>query len=139
MSDFEQPALKHLRGWLLVYVFVVSAPGIVWNGIYSWAYVTSGTYTVDAMFRFVAFAAFATSLCLIIWVRKRITREYTIWLNLILACVYLVSHFLADYPKQSFVEYLLERSAFWFFFWMAYWIRSNRVKETYCQSAGWIP
>ena len=139
MNDFEQPPQKYLGGAVLAYVCVVSAPGVVWNAIYSWAYVTSGIYVWDAMLRFVAFAAYAIGLCLILCVRKPLTREYTIWLNLCLAFVSVISLFVVEWPEPGLATIVFRRAPYWFFLWTAFWMQSDRVKRTFCPKNVWIP
>ncbi len=132
MTDADQPAEKSLvgiKGWLLLYVI---GPGILGTLLT----VTDALNLTDSggshYFPIEISLAIATviGLYLIFRVRKPITRTYHIWLNFIWAG-YTAYYFVA----VGTPEILLLMFAPLLLIWPIYWVRSKRVRATYCQNA----
>jgi len=129
VTDADQPAEKSLvgiKGWLLLYVI---GPGILGTLLT----VTDALNLTDSggshYFPIEIPLAIATviGLYLIFRVRKPITRTYHIWTNFIWAG-YTLIYFIAS-GLAAFLIVLVPV----LLIWPIYWVRSKRVRATYCQ------
>ncbi len=133
MTDADQPAEKSLvgiKGWLLLYAIVVGlqASSLLGKVMAQWrsdVYLGVGDRLTTIFF----FIAYLVGLYFLLEVRKPITRKYHIGLNCFWAATLLLLAALmgdldlwADCVAMSI--------------WAAYWVRSKRVRATYCQDTG---
>ncbi len=130
MTDTEQTAesdLVGIKGWLLLYVIW---PGIIGTlqGVTLALIMGSSDFPAYLFVLPVLITANVIGLYLIFRVRKSITQTYHIWLNFILV------GFWAFNAVES-GGLALWASALGPSIWAAYWIRSKRVRATYCQNA----
>jgi len=130
MTESVQPAEKDLvgiKGWLLFYVIttiivyvITTIIGVLWVGTDP----TTEAYSVGLVI-----TPNALGLYLIFKIRKPITQTYHIWLNLILAGFSAFGSIQLDMPSGWPAVLVM-------LVWASYWIRSKRVRATYCQDTG---
>ena len=132
MTDADQTVesdLVSMKGWLLLYAILLALRtafllGIVLLGM-QWGYISDVT---ERLIGILALTVFLVALYLLIVVRRPITRYYHIGLNCFFAAIFawmailtLTLGSLATCAGHSI--------------WAVYWIRSKRVRATYCQDA----
>ena len=130
MTDAEQTAesdLVGIKGWLLLYVIW---PGIIGTlqGVTLTLIMGSSDFPAYLFVLPVLITANVIGLYLIFRVRKSITQTYHIWLNFIW-----VSFWAFNAVESGGL--VVWGSALGPLIWAAYWIRSKRVRATYCQNA----
>ena len=129
MTDADQSSEKDLvgiKGWLLFYVIGPGILGTLWGVTDAIIWGISGHPAYRLIFS-VLITANVLGLYLIFVVRKPITRTYHIWLNFIWAG-YTLIYFIAS-GLAAFLIVLVPA----LLIWPIYWVRSKRVRATYCQ------
>ena len=127
MTDADQTVesdLVSIKGWLLLYAILLALRtafllGMQWDDI---------SDVTERLIGILALTVFLVALYLLIVVRRPITRYYHIGLNCFFAAIFawmailtLTLGSLATCAGHSI--------------WAVYWIRSKRVRATYCQDA----
>ena len=135
VTDVDQPTEKSLvgiKGWLLLYV-LVAILGIL-------LVVTTARSLTDpgALYYFSTDVPLAIAtvigLYMIFYVRKPITRTYHIWLSFIWSGEFLIYYIVIGLAPLLDVLVALVVIVPLLLIWPIYWIRSKRVKATYCQA-----
>lgn len=132
MIDKDQSAEKirvRIRGWLLVYAIGPAGFGILAAldevaGL--WRY---GGDDLEWLLGIVFLIVYSVGLYLLIAVRKRFTRVYHIGLTGFMAAALAAIAISTSDPVAAV-------SCAGMSVWMAYWTRSKRVRQTYCNNAG---
>ncbi len=133
MTDADKPAGKDLvgiKGWLLLYAILFALRTAFLLGIVSlgmqWGDISDVT---ERLIGILAVTVFLVGLYLLVVVRRPIARYYNIGLNCIFAAIFAGLAILTLTPDSlgTCVGHSL---------WAAYWIRSKRVRATYCQDTG---
>ena len=131
MIDSDQSAEKNLtgvKGWLLVYAIgpagfgTLAALGEVAE---LWRY---GGDDIEWLLGIVLLIIYSTGLYLLIAVRKRFTRLYHMGLTGVMAAALAVIAISTSDPVAAVACAGMS-------VWSGYWLRSNRVRQTYCNNA----
>ena len=135
MTDTDQPVEKNLariRGWLLVYAIGPAGFGVLAALLAVaelWRY---GGDDLEWSLGIVLLIVYSVGLYLLIAVRKRFTRYYHIGLTGFMATA-LASIAISTSDPVAAV------SCAGMTVWMGYWIRSKRVRQTYCSDESNLP
>ena len=132
MIDSDQSVLKDLariRGWLLVYAIGPAGFGVLAAldevaGL--WRY--SGD-VLEWLLGIVFLIVYSVGLYLLIAVRKRFTRIYHMGLTGFMAAALAIVTISTRDPVAAVACAGMS-------FWSGYWLRSKRVRQTYCKNAG---
>ncbi len=132
MIDSGQSAEKNLagvKGWLLVYAIgpagfgVLAALGEVAE---LWRY---GGDDIEWLLGIVLLIIYSIGLYLLIAIRKQLTRLYHIGLTGVMAAALAVIAISTSDPVAAIACAGMS-------VWSGYWLRSKRVRQTYCNNAG---
>jgi len=132
MIDTDQSVDKNLarmRGWLLVYAIGPAGIGIVAalaEMAELWRY---GGDDLEWLLGILLLFVYSVGLYLLIAVRKRFTRVYHIGLTGFMAAALAIIAISTSDPVAA-------GSCAAMSVWTGYWIRSKRVRQTYCNNAG---
>ncbi len=132
MTDSDQSVEKNLagvKGWLLVYAIGPAGFGVLAalaEAAELWRY---GGDDLEWLLGIVLLFVYPVGLYLLIAVRKRFTRIYHIGLTGFMAAALAVL-------AISTSDLVAVGSCAGMSIWMVYWIRSKRVRQTYCDNAG---
>ncbi len=126
-NQSEEKNQRRIRGWLLVYAIGPAGFGV----LAALAQVAElWRYSGDVREWFIAIVllvAYLIGLYLLIAVRQRFTRIYHIALTGFMAAALAVLAILTRDPAAA-------GACAGMSFWVAYWIRSQRVRQTYCNN-----
>ena len=127
MTDADQTVesdLVSIKGWLLLYAILLALRtafllGMQWDDI---------SDVTERLIGILALTVFLVALYLLIVVRRPITRYYHIGLNCFFAAIFawMAILTLTLGPLATCAGHSI---------WAVYWIRSKRVRATYCQDA----
>ena len=128
VADVGQPVGKDLvgiRGWLFFYTILRSLGAAVFFTM-QWRFIPDVEERLAGIF---FLTVVLVGLYLLIWVRKPITRYYHIGFNCFSTAILAIFSILTPSPLQWI-------SCAESFAWAMFWIRSKRVRATYCQDSG---
>ena len=130
VADVGQPVGKDLvgiRGWLFFYTILRSL-GVAVLFTMQWRFIPDVEERLAGIF---VLTVVLVGLYLLIGVRKPITRYYHIGFNCFFTAIFAIFSILTPSPLQWF-------SCAESFIWVMFWIKSKRVRATYCQDSGTV-
>jgi len=132
VTDSDQSVEKNLagvKGWLLIYIIGPAGFGVLaalTEVAELWRY---GGDDLEWLIGIAFLFVYSVGLYLLIAVRKQFTRVYHIGLTGFMAAALAVLAILTS-------DLVAAGSCAGMSVWMGYWIRSKRVRQTYCDNAG---
>ena len=132
MVDADQSVEKNLagiKGWLLVYAIGPAGIGVLAALVEVselWRY---GADALEYLLGIVFLIVYAVGLYLLIAVRKRFTRIYHMGLTGFMAAALAIVTISTRDPVAAVACAGMS-------VWSGYWLRSKRVRQTYCKNAG---
>ena len=132
MLDADQSVEKNLagvKGWLLVYAIGPAGIGVLAALVEVselWRY---GADALEYLLGIVFLIVYAAGLYLLIAVRKRFTRIYHMGLTGFMAAALAIVTISTRDPVAAVACAGMS-------VWSGYWLRSKRVRQTYCKNAG---